>query len=74
MKAETYFNKTGNVYGISSKYEFGRWNHVCYKFNDLETALKWLNTEEYDFRTRELCSKTKARKLCGSDVERLVKS
>ena len=44
MKPETYFKKYGCIYGISYKYAFGR----------------WLNTEEYDFRTKELCSKTEA--------------
>ena len=38
---------------------------LLYKFNDKATAQKWLNTEEYDFRERELMSKTAAIKLAG---------
>lgn len=30
------------------------------KFTNLAEAEKWLETEEYDFRDRELCSKTRA--------------
>ena len=53
------------IYGVSSKFEFGVWNHVVYHFEDMETAEKWLNTEEYDFREREIMSKTAAIKLAG---------
>lgn len=52
-------------YGVSSKFEFGTWNHIVYHFNDAETADKWLHTEEYDFREREIMSKTSAIKLAG---------
>lgn len=54
-----------SIYGVSSKYEFGKWSHVVYRFEDMETAEKWLNAEEYDFRERELMCKTKAIKLAG---------
>ena len=37
------------IYGVSSKYDFGRWDHVVYVFEDRELAEKWLYTEEYDF-------------------------
>ena len=40
------------IYGVSSKFKFRSWNHVVYHFEDMETAEKWLNTEEYDFRER----------------------
>ena len=53
------------IYGVSSRYEFGCWNHRVYKFRDKETADKWLNTEEADFRMRELMTKTEATKLAG---------
>lgn len=53
------------IYGVSSKFDFGMWNHRVYKFNDKATAQKWLNTEEYDFRERELMTKTAAIKLAG---------
>ena len=53
------------IYGVSSKFDFGMWNHRVYKFNDKATAQKWLNTEEYDFRERELMNKTEAIKLAG---------
>ena len=57
---------TRTIYGVSSRYEFGCWNHRVYKFNDKETAEKWLNTEEADFRMRELMSKTAAMKVAGN--------
>lgn len=56
----------GIAYGVSSKYEFGRWNHVVYgPFESEEQAQEWLCREEYDFRERELMSKTAAVKLAG---------
>ena len=54
------------IYGVSSRYEFGMWNHKVYKFYDKATAEKWLNTEEADFRMRELMTKTEATKLAGN--------
>jgi len=53
------------IYGVSSKFEFGTWNHRVCVFSDKETAERWLNTEEYDFRERELMTKTDAIKLAG---------
>ena len=32
------------TYGVSSKYEFGNWNHIVYVFDEKEDAEKWLNT------------------------------
>ena len=57
---------TKTIYGVSSKFSFGMWNHKVYRFSDKETAEKWLNTEEADFRMRELMSKTAAMKLTGN--------
>ena len=54
------------IYGVSSRHSFGICNHRVYKFNDKETADKWLNTEEADFRMRELMTKTEATKLAGN--------
>lgn len=54
------------AYGVSSKYGFGRWDHVVYgPFESEEQANEWLHREEYDFRERELMSKTAAIKLAG---------
>lgn len=54
------------VLGVSSKYEFGHWEHVLYgPFASDEEAEEWLHAEEYDFRERELMSKTAAAKLVG---------
>ncbi len=53
------------IYGVSSKYDFGTWDHVVYVFENKDSAEKWLNTEEYDFRERELMTKTAAIKLAG---------
>lgn len=68
MKYETYFAKTGTIYGVSSKQNFGSWYHNVYKFNSLEVAKKWLKTEEHDFRERELMSKSEAIKLAGKEA------
>lgn len=57
---------TRTIYGVSSRFEFGMWNHKVYKFYDKVTADKWLNTEEADFRMRELMTKTEATKLAGN--------
>ena len=57
---------TRTIYGVSSRYEFGLWNHRVYKFYDKVTAEKWLNTEEADFRMRELMTKPEAMKLVGN--------
>ena len=54
------------IYGISSRHSFGICNRRVYKFNDKETAEKWLNTEESEFRMRELMTKTEATKLAGN--------
>ena len=54
------------IYGISSRHSFGICNRRVYKFNDKETAEKWLNTEESEFRMRELMTKTEETKLAGN--------
>lgn len=62
------------IYGVSSKFDFGSWNHSVYVFDDKELAEKWLDTEEYDFRERELMTKTAAVKLAGRKaVENAIK-
>lgn len=61
MKVETYFKKNGVVYGVSEKYNYG-WHGYAKKFDNLEDAYKWLNTEEADFRVRSLTSKTYVKK------------
>lgn len=53
------------IYGVSSKFNFGEWGHRVVVFDDQESAELWLRTEEYDFRERELMSKTGAIKLAG---------
>ena len=57
---------TRTIYGVSSKFSFEMWNHKVYRFSDKETAEKWLNTEEADFRMRELMTKAEATKLAGN--------
>ena len=57
---------TRTIYGVSSRFSFGMWNHRVYKFSDKATAEKWLNTEEAEFRMRELMTKTEATKLAGN--------
>lgn len=60
--AEKYFEKTGKIYGVSEKYSFGKWTGCIYEFDNLIEAKKWLITEQYDFRERELVSLTEAKK------------
>lgn len=62
-RAKNYFDKNGYIYGVSQKYAFGKWDNRLYRFRDWESAQKWLYTEEYDFRERELITKTTARNL-----------
>ena len=71
--AKNYFEKNGFIFGDSYKFEFGSWRHRITKFTNFEDALKWLDTEEYDFRTREFISKTAALKLGYVDPEEEVK-
>lgn len=59
---KNYFEKNGFIYGDSYKYDFGVWKHKIRKFTNYEEAQAWLNTKECDFRTRELISKTEAKK------------
>lgn len=55
------------AYGVSSKYQFGAWDHQVYgPFASEDEAKKWLYTEEHDFRERELMSKTAAIRLMGA--------
>lgn len=53
------------IYGVSYKYDFGDWDYQISVFEDKEKAEEWLETEEYDFRTREILTKTEAIKLVG---------
>ena len=54
------------IYGVSSRYELCMWNRKVYKFHDKTTADKWLNTEEPEFRMRELMTKSEATKHAGN--------
>ena len=62
MKATNYFEKNGYIYGVSEKFNFGRLVGYAKKFDSLEEANRWLATEECDFRTRSLVSKTYAKR------------
>ena len=42
------------IIGVSSKYQFGAWEHKAVKFENMADAEKWLETEENDFRERSL--------------------
>jgi len=66
---ENYFAKNGYIFGDSYKYAFGSWHHNIYKFTDWNKAVKWLHTEEYDFRTRELICKTEAIRCGYEDID-----
>lgn len=68
MLKENYFKKNGYVYGDSMKFNFGRWEHHLHKFTKWDEAQEWLHTEEYDFRERELISRSEAIRR-GMDVD-----
>lgn len=68
MLAENYFKKNGYIYGDSAKCNFWGWSHRLWKFTDWDDAQEWLHTEEYDFRERELISRTEAKKR-GLDAD-----
>lgn len=53
------------IYGVSSKYNFGKWEHRVVTFDDMDQVQEWLETEEYDFREREIVSRSKAVRLAG---------
>ena len=57
--------KNEKIYGVSSKYNAGRWDCYVVVCDDQKQAEEWLNTEEYDFRERELMSRAKAERLVG---------
>lgn len=60
MNYKNYFKKNGCIYGVSEKFEFGRWTGYVTKFTNLEDAEKWVEACTYDWSERELCSKTTA--------------
>lgn len=53
------------IYGVSSKFDFGFWEHVVFVFDDINHAQEWLETETYNFNQRELMTKTAAIRLAG---------
>lgn len=53
------------IYGVSSKCNFRRWEHIVYVFDTMEKAEEWLYTKEYDFREREIMNRKEAIKLAG---------
>ena len=53
------------IYGVSSKYNPWGGDHRVVRFDDMDTAHEWLYTEEYDFREREICTKTRAIEIAG---------
>ena len=68
MDYEKYFAKNGCIYGVSEKFGFGKWTGYSKKFTNLAEAEEWLYTQEYDFRTRRLCSKTRANKYAIQEI------
>lgn len=65
-RSKNYFDKNGFIYGISYGFNFGTYKvYELLKFNDFERALLWLSTEQGQFKTRELVSKSRAIKECG---------
>ena len=71
MTLKNYFKKTGKIYGISTKYNFGHWDYYIKAFDNLDAAYKWCDTEECDFRTRELGSKTHIAKIAGIATQKV---
>ena len=65
-RIKNYIEKNGFIYGVSSKYDFGKWNHSINYFESLESAEEWLNAEQYDFRQREIMTESAAKRLVGA--------
>lgn len=57
-----------SIYGVSSKYGYGSWDHDVYIFDNANEAQEWLHTEEYDFREREICDRVRAMEIAGTDA------
>ena len=57
MRPENYFKRHGCIYGVSSKYSFGKWTGYTVRFTDFAKAERWLNINP---RERKLVSETKA--------------
>lgn len=72
MKAEKYFEKNGVIFGVSEKFEFGKWTGYSVEFTSMEEALKWLSTDENSFSQRSLVSKTRAKEYPRVDVNKLL--
>ena len=69
MNPEKYIEKNGFIYGVSYKFEFGKFDfNRIQKFTNLEDAEKWLHTEEYEFRIRESICKIAAIAFAGKEV------
>ena len=69
MNPEKYIEKNGFIYGVSYKFEFVKFDlNRIQTFTNLEEAEKWLHREEYDFRTRELMSKSAAIAFAGKEA------
>lgn len=56
------------IYGVSSRYSFGQWEHIVFHFNDMNSAQKWLHTECHNFCERELMNRANAIKLAGFEA------
>lgn len=70
MTPKKYFEKYGKIYGVSTKQNFGKWTGYAIEFTDFDKAVEWLNTEEHDFRERELTSYTKAKPYLPKEEKR----
>lgn len=70
MKTANYIKSKGIIYGASTN-QFGE--SAIYAFTTVQAAEKWLHTEEYDFRSRELLSESKATKLAGRKATQYAK-
>lgn len=55
-------------YGVSSKFNFGKWEHVVYIFENQSDAEEWLNSEEHDFREREIMTQEEALALADKEA------
>lgn len=67
-KEQEIKNMKNMIYGVSSRYSFGQWEHVVFHFNDMDSAQKWLHTECCNFCEREIMNKTEAIKLAGFEA------
>lgn len=59
MKADNYFNKYGEIYGLEAPSEHCGYATKCIRFTNYENAQKWVHENTNSFRHLDTKSSTK---------------